>query len=234
MIALLLALCGALPDSVDAAPPFVPAPTAVAPFAVSPQTPRVASGSDSGGLARLSPMAPVVLAPVTAAELDSNGGQTLSPSDPHKPGSGVNTRHPFVLGAAGAVGGGFVGGVLGSSLLNNNEEEIIESELIGAIYGTWIGSAIGATWGVVHERAPEKSGKSVLVPLLGGVVGSSLGVILGFKASSFPIGFLIMASASSLGALLFDGDGPGEARPTTAIVPLLAPQRTGLALHTRF
>ena len=235
MIALILALCGALPDSVDAASPFVPAPTAVVPFEGAPQSPGVASGSDSAGTATLAPMAPLVLAPVPAAGLDSNG--RLAPGAVQGTDSGVKAkkRHPFLIGAAGSLGGFFVGGIVGGAIgrQNQTKDDWGMAEIAGIIYGVWIGPGIGATWGVVHQRPPEKSGKPVIGPLLGGLLGSGTGLFMAKDSKSALAGLLILTSVSTLGAMAFDA-GPAAPKPTTAFVPILEPQRTGLVLHTRF
>lgn len=219
MIALMLALCGALPDS------SVPPPRATG------------AGSEAGDSAVAQVPVHPVDSPVdsVAAGAEAPSAAAKGPRDPS--GGSLNS---LTLGLLGSMSLGVLGVPAGGVLLTPFVRPFLSSSsdrafapARGMYLGCGIGSAIGSAWGIVRNRSSERRPQPVIVPFLGGLLGFGAAFIL-VKPSSDPRGIESMVVPmlfAPFGALLLDDLVAPPKSQSLVLAPLIDPDRSGLLLQ---
>lgn len=219
MIALLLALCGTLPDSV--VPP-----------------PRAAGASSGAGDSTVLPVPVRSLDSTVDSVAAAPRGPSSTTDGPRDPSGGA--LNSLALGLVGSIGLGVLGVPVGGVLLTPFVRPFLSSSwdrafapARGMLLGGGIGSAIGSAWGIVRNRSPERRPQPVLVPFLGGLLGFGAGFIL-VKPTSGPRGvesLVVPILFAPFGALLLDDLGTSPQTRSLVLAPLIDPDRSGLFLQ---
>lgn len=199
--------CGA-----QTAPPASETPAAPAPWAAVPPPP--------------------VLAPTQAPQvaLTAPAMVSVGPRDPHR---GRRLLVMSLSGAAGALGGGFAGGLVGVALARPGEEW---SALAGVVYGVTAGYLVGLPLGVTlagHAQGGNGGYGWALLGCVGGSVALGGLAIVVAPDTSLP-GVLGVAGgiAGAVVAYELSNDAQRSARPvaTARVLPTAGVDATGLRL----